>query len=50
MLDSSQLRILIFLLVGGESGNEDNDNKDIDLDDDDGDDAAADDDVDCEDE
>ena len=47
MLDSSQLRILIFLLVGGESGNEDNDNNDIDVY---GDDAAADDDVDCEDE
>ena len=50
MLGSSQLRILIFLLVGGESGNEDNDNNDIDVYGDDGDDAAADDDVDCEDE
>ena len=44
MLGSSQLRILIFLLVGGESVNEDND---IDVD---GDDAGADDDVDCKDE
>ena len=43
MLGSSQLRILIFLLVGGESGNEDNDNNDIDV-------YGADDDVDCEDE
>ena len=40
MLGSSQLRILIFLLVGGESGNEDNY---IDVD---GDDSDADD---CED-
>ena len=56
MLDSSPLRILIFLLMGGEIGNEDNAlhcNGDTDVDDDDDDDDddnADDDDVDCDDE